>query len=53
MSNIMRTYKVSFTENGKIPINTETIQATSKKDVKSRLLALGYNIDEIITCYEI
>lgn len=52
MSNIMRTYRVSFSENGKTPIKTETIEATSKIDVKSRLLALGYDVDEIVSCYE-
>ncbi|MCK9336519.1 MAG: hypothetical protein M0P43_01680 [Arcobacteraceae bacterium] len=53
MSNIMRTYRVSFTLQGEIPVKVQTIKALSKKDVKSVLLASGYNVDEIISCYEI
>jgi len=48
----MRTYRVSFTVHGETPIKVQTIKATSEKDVKGVLRASGYDVDEIVSCYE-
>ena len=52
MSTIKRTYSVSFTVHGETPPKREIVKASSKKDVKSELLTLGHNVDEIVSCHE-
>lgn len=55
MSNIMKTYQVTFSVNGKTELKKEIVKSISKKDkdIKSSLLPYGYDVDEIINCYEI
>ena len=48
----MKKYRVTFTVYGEVEVKIEIVDATSEKDVRSRLLPLGYDVQEIVTCYE-
>ena len=52
MAKKLKNYRVTFTVIGEVKVKKEIVQVVDKSEVKNHLIANGYMVDEIVSCYE-